>query len=108
MQNQSQKQKKRQKCTHMSAEECKRLRSEIKLGPCDMCRILGIPRRTYQDYEAGRRGIPESVATQIREAYRRNREFMAGLPARIETWFFRDFPGGVIPSVHVEKEGEGL
>ncbi|MDA8428913.1 MAG: hypothetical protein M0T70_06620 [Geobacteraceae bacterium] len=90
----------------MSAEECKRLRQEMKFGVCDMYRTLGLPRRTYQDYESGRRGIPQDVAAQIREAHRRDREFMAGLPARIDAALKREFPGGIIPSFQDEKEEE--
>lgn len=88
----------------MSAAECKRLRHEMGCAPCDMYRLLGLPRRTYQDYEAGKRGIPQSVAAQIRDAHRRDREFMAGLPARIETWILRDYPDGIIPSTPDERE----
>lgn len=98
--------KKRQKRTHMSAEECRRLRQEMKCGVCDMYRALGLPRRTYQDYESGRRGIPAHVAAQIRAIHQRDREFMAGLPARIEARVLRDFPGGVIPSYQSAEEAE--
>ena len=106
MQKQQEKRKTRQKRTHMSSAECKRLRREMGCAPCDMYRLLGLPRRTYQDYESGRRGIPQGIAAQIREAHRRDREFMDSLPARIETWILRDFPNGVIPSANDEKEEE--
>lgn len=90
----------------MNGEELKRIRIEMKFGVCDMYRTLGLPRRTYQDYEAGKRGIPEDVARRVREAHRRDREFMAGLPARIDAAIEREFPGGVIPSFQDEKEEE--
>ncbi|MRR33178.1 XRE family transcriptional regulator [bacterium] len=96
MQNDLKKRKKRQKRTHMSAAELKRLRREMKYGPCDMYRALGLARRTYQDYEAGKRGIPQDVAVKVRGLHRRDREFMAGLPARIGAALDHDFPGGII------------
>jgi len=80
----------------MSATELKRLRREMRYGPCDMYRALGLPRRTYQDYESGRRSIPQNVADAARAAHRRDREFMAALPARIGAALDRDYPGGII------------
>jgi hypothetical protein len=86
---------KRQKRTHMSGAELKRLRREMKYRPCDMWLTLGLPRRTYQDYEAGLRGIPQEVAAAVREAHRRDREFVANLPTRIGAILDRDFPDGI-------------
>lgn len=99
MQNDLKKRKKRQKRTHMSGDELKRLRREMRYGVCDMYAVLGLPRRTYQDYESGRRGIPQDVAAKARELHRRDREFMAGLPARIGAAIDRQFPGGIISAV---------
>jgi len=70
----------------MSAAELKRLRREMKFAPRDMCAILSLPRRTYQDYESGRRGIPEKIAAQIRKAYRQDREFIAGIAGRVDQY----------------------
>ncbi|MFH1027336.1 MAG: helix-turn-helix transcriptional regulator [Pseudomonadota bacterium] len=95
MQKQTEKRKKRQKRTHMSAAELKRLRREMKYRPCDMYQALGLPRRTYQDYESGQRGIPQEVADAVRETHRRDREFMANLPTRIGAVLDRDFPDGI-------------
>lgn len=96
-------QKKSKKRTHMTGEELRLLRLEMKVGPCDMYRLLGLPRRTYQDYEAGRRSIPLEVAIKARAAHRRDREFMANLPAKIFAALDRQFPGGIIPAA-AEKE----
>lgn len=87
----------------MAGEELRQLRREMKYGVADMYRILGLPRRTYQDYEAGKRGIPQRVAVAARAAHRRDREFMAGLPGRIHACLDRQFPGGMIPA-GAEKE----
>jgi len=103
VQNQPEKKKKSKKRTHMSADELKRLRREMRIGVCDMYRLLGLPRRTYQDYEAGKRGIPQDVADKAREAHRRDREFMAALSARICASLDQQFPGGVIP-VAIQSE----
>lgn len=95
MQKQTKERKKRQKRTHMSGEELKRLRREMKYRPCDMWLTLGLPRRTYQDYEVGLRGIPQEVADAARAAHRRDREFVANLPTRIGAILDRDFPDGI-------------
>lgn len=73
----------------------KRLRREMKYRPCDMWATLGLPRRTYQDYEAGRRGIPQEVAEAARAAHRRDRDFIANLPTRIGAILDRDYPDGI-------------
>lgn len=83
----------------MTGEELKRLRSEMRYGTCDMYRALGMPRRTYQDYEAGKRGIPEDVAARVREVHRKDRAFMAALAGRIGAVIDRDFPGGIVLAV---------
>lgn len=95
MQKSTKKRKKRQKRTHMSGTELKRLRQEMKYQPRDMYLTLGLARRTYQDYEAGRRGIPQDVAAAVRKAHKRDREFMANLPTRIGAILDRDFPDGI-------------
>lgn len=95
MQKQPEKIKKRQKRTHMSGAELKRLRREMNYRPRDMYLTLGLARRTYQDYESGRRGIPQDVAAAVRKAHKRDREFMANLPMRIGAILDRDFPDGI-------------
>ena len=67
MQNDTKKHNKREKRTHMTGAELKRLRRKMKFDPRDMCAGLDLPRRFYQDYEAGKRGIPVGLATRIRE-----------------------------------------
>jgi DNA-binding transcriptional regulator YiaG len=106
VQNQRETQKKRLKRTHMTGGELRLIRLEVNLAPRDMRTLLGLCRRTYQDYEAGRRGIPREIATQAREILQRNRHYMAGLPARIAAAVTRDFPDGVIPSSRDEQENE--
>lgn len=85
MQNELKKPNKRQKRTHMSGQKLKQLRREMKFAPRDMCEILQLKRRTYQDYEAGKRGIPAGLAARIRELHQRDREFIAGIGDRVET-----------------------
>lgn len=68
----------------MAGAELKRLRLEMRFAPRDMCEVLGLKRRTYQDYEAGKRGIPAVLAVRIREMHKRDREFIAGIGDRID------------------------
>lgn len=95
MQKPDEKTKKREKRTHMTGEELKRIRLAIKFDPRDMCAVLVLPRRTYQDYEAGKRSIPESVANAAREAHRRNIDFMKRLPKIIDTRIKAQYPNGI-------------
>ena len=50
----------------------------------DMCDQLGLKPRRYQSYELGDRGMPAELATRIRELYRHDREWMAGIVSRVD------------------------
>jgi hypothetical protein len=56
----------------------------MKFDPRDMCDLFKLPRRTYQDYEAGKRNIPAKLATLIREAHKADREWVNGIGDRVE------------------------
>ena len=92
--------KKQPKCTHMTARKLKDIRGAIGFDLRAMAGALGMPYRTYQDYEYGRRGIPKAVAEAVQELRRRDRQFMAGLRRRLAAGIDRQFPGG-IPSEEV-------
>lgn len=89
MQNDSKKTKKRENA-RMTGTMLRHIRQEMKLPPRDMRSILvppgqpAMPRRTYEDYEAGKRSIPAALATRIRELHQEDREFMAGIAARVD------------------------
>ena len=88
---------------YMTGKELKRLRREMKFDPRDMCCILGIPRRTYQDYEASKRGIPVEFAERVRELHRQDRAFIAGIAERVDADLAKKYPGGMIPH-HILKD----
>lgn len=83
----------------MTGDELKRIRLAMGYAPRDMYRSLALPRRSYQDYEAGKRGIPADVADKARQLHRRDREFMARLSDRIADRIDRDFPNGIQSAV---------
>lgn len=60
------------------------IEEQIKFEPQDMCDSLELRRRTYQNYKADKRSIPAELATRIRELYKRDREFMAGIGDRVD------------------------
>ena len=100
MQNEHKKQNKRQKRTqYMCGAMLKWIRQQMKFQPRDMYRTLGLPRRTYQDYESGDRKIPAELATRIRVMFKRDREFMAGIPASVQAELESEYPGGWIHSI---------
>lgn len=83
----------------MCANELKQIRYMMKFDPRDMCATLGLKRRTYQDYDAGKRKIPQDVAARIRETYRRDCELMNGIPARVDAALDNEFPDGMLSEV---------
>lgn len=90
----------------MCANELKQIRYMMRYAPRDMYQEMRLPRRTYQDYESGKRRISQKVAAQIREMYRRDCEFMNGIANRVDAALMADYPDGIIPSIQVEKEEE--
>lgn len=85
MQNDKKKQKKQTKRTqYMCGKILRWLRKDMKYEPRDMCDQFKLPRRTYQDYEAGKRGIPAKLATRIREQHKRDREWTNGIGDRVD------------------------
>lgn len=84
MRNDKKKTKTITKRTHLTGGELRRMRREMKFAPRDMCAVLNLPRRTYQDYEAGKRSIPAALAERIRELHRQDREWMAGISGRVD------------------------
>ena len=86
MQNNKKKQNKRQKRTqYMCPQILRWLRQDMRFEPRDMRAVLEIrSRRTYEDYEAGKRGIPAKLATRIRELHKRDRELINGIGDRVD------------------------
>lgn len=60
------------------------IRIAMRLDKVSMAILLGIAYRTMQDYEADQRRTPERVATKARELYVKDREWVAGIPARMD------------------------
>lgn len=91
----------------MSARKLKDIRVEVGFDKRSMARALdGMPYRTYQDYEYGRRGIPAEVAEAARELHRRDRQFMRQLRRQMAADLDRLFPAG-IPSAIEEEVIDG-
>lgn len=86
MQTDKKKTNKRQKRTqYMCGKMLRWLRQDMRFEPRDMRAVLGIrSRRTYEDYEACKRGIPAKLATRIREQHKRDREFINGIGDRVD------------------------
>ena len=113
VQKDTKKTKKRQKRTHFMCKQMLQwIRLQMLFDPRDMRATLvppgcpPIPRRTYQDYEAGNRRIPAELAARIRDVFQRDRELLAGLNDRVDAAAAKKFKGGKIPSFQVEKEEE--
>lgn len=102
----------RKRTQFMCAAMLRWIRVQMGFEPRDMRATLAlpgckpIPRRTYQDYEAGKRGIPAKLATRIREVFKCDREFMATICHRVDIALTKQFPGGVIPSYQAKNEDD--
>jgi hypothetical protein len=60
------------------------IRQDMLYDPRDMCDQFILNRRTYQDYEAGKRGIPQELADRVRELYAWDKDFMANIGSRVD------------------------
>jgi DNA-binding transcriptional regulator YiaG len=87
--------KKHKKRTHMTAGALEQIRLDIGFDMRAMARSLGLPYRTYQDYEYGNRGIPKKVADAARDLRRRDRAFMKKLRRQMLADIDRSFPAGI-------------
>ena len=79
----------------MCNNELKQIRYMMKFEPRDMCLALGLKRRTCQDYEAGKRRIPQDIAARIRETYRRDCQHMNTIDQRVDAAALEDYPDGI-------------
>lgn len=80
-----------------SYAELQALRLELKFSIAEMAELKGLKKSTYQGYESGRRSMPEGFVNSIREWRRRDLEFMAGLPARVDERILLDGSGCGFP-----------
>ena len=91
MQNDKKKQNKRQQRTHplgrkqyMCGKMLLLIQNDMLYDPRDMCDQFNLNRRTYQDYAAGKRGIPEQLAARVRTQYAWDRQWMAEIGNRVD------------------------
>lgn len=78
-------QKRQKRTQYMCGKMLRYIREVMKYEPRDMRASLELTsRRTYEDYESGKRGIPAKLATRIRELFKRDRDFMNGIGARVD------------------------
>ena len=68
----------------MTGKQLKHVKEQIGFATCDMYLELELPRRTYQDYEAGKRRIPDSVVCKVLRLYRADRRWTRGMLQRID------------------------
>ncbi len=88
----------------MTGLELKALRQEMHFDKRSLALLLSVPYRTLQDRESGKRGIPEEFAEKMREAHRKDREFMAGIVTRVDEEINRQFPMGIPSEISPQDE----
>lgn len=85
----------RKKARSMLPAELIAIRESLGYQQADMARFLGWPERTYEDREAGRRGIPADAAEWVRSAPARDAAGMDRLRGWIKNRIAADFPTGI-------------
>jgi transcriptional regulator with XRE-family HTH domain len=88
----------------MNAKQLKALRNRIKFDMRSLAACLSLPLSTYQRYEDGSAAVPERVSQAARELEARDRRFMAGLPARVDS----RLPAGRLVLSKVEEGREAI
>ena len=83
------------------AEMLKSIRKAMGMDITSMAILMGMPYRTYQDYELGNRSIKDSVMVRAREVQDRDTETTLRAVATGVDHVVSRFPGGVIPSEKV-------
>lgn len=73
------------------------LRKQAGYSIGEMAMALGLPKATYQCYEDGSRACPDGVPGKMQSIVEKDREFLAGLPARVDARINAEFPKGGIP-----------
>jgi transcriptional regulator with XRE-family HTH domain len=82
--------------THATGAELKLIREKLGFAPRDMRSALGITsRRTYEDYEAGKRKVPLETLRLARNIWQDNQIFWKRLPGILSRKIDREFPGGI-------------
>jgi len=69
----------------MTHQELKTLRKNVKFSMDDMALCIGVPKSTYQRYEDGTAAIPARIERAALEIQNINTEFIANLPARVDS-----------------------
>ena len=76
----------------VTAEEFTNNREALGFGQSDLSRALGIPLRTLQDYEAGKRAIPKVVHVALALYRDRDSWLMDKITQSVEEQAVRDYP----------------
>ena len=89
----------------MDKTELRNLRIRIKFGMSDMALCCGCPLSTYARYEDGTAAVPAGIERAALELETINREFMEGLPGRVDARLAEE---GGLPRQQVEDEWDSL
>lgn len=61
------------------AERLRALRRRAKLRQCDLAEVLGIPRRTYSNYETGKSELSLLLLVKLTDYYNTSIDYLVGL-----------------------------
>jgi DNA-binding transcriptional regulator YiaG len=76
----------------------------LKFSLADTSRLLRIPVRTLEDYEADRRKVPAVVAVAIWLLQEKQERVTAGIIERLNRELDRHFPTGILSEAEPEEE----
>ncbi len=93
----------------ISGAELKAFRLDrLKFSLADTSRLLRIPVRTLEDYEAERRKVPAVVAVAIMLLQERQERITREIVERINRDVDREFPSGIISEFDGGDDGDGV
>lgn len=90
-----------------SGDDLRRFRLEhLRFSLADTSRLLRIPVRTLEDYEAGRRAVPGVVTVAMILLQERQQQVTREIIEHLNAEVDRQFPGGIPSVTDEDQEGE--
>lgn len=90
----------------MHKTEFRNMRELMRFSLAELSRVVGIPYRTLQDYEYGKRRIPSRVADLMRRELKRSQQIRRQVLACIDSRIDRELPERFISEADDDLEAE--
>ena len=88
-----------EKSTHENGKKLREIRESVNYDLRSFAKCIGIPERTLQDYEYGKRKTPVEVVNAALSFRARDRKLTASIIKRAKKEIDRQFPNGILSEV---------